>query len=289
MRAKRILQCIFVVVFLVATLASTGSASAWTSCASYVTVQWGDTLSGIAAACGTSVEAIRAANPGLGWWLYAGQVLYIPSGNATMPGPYYPGQTGRSYTVQWGDSLGGIAMVYGISLQSLLAVNPQIGNASLIFPGQVISLPASAGTQPNTGYPGTTYPPATNGQLTITYPGGNTGSTYPYPSYPGAYSTPIPSSLFANLKVTVPHGLLVRTGPGVGFPEIKSQYVSAVQGSTWSYRKASLTIDSTQFAWIEVQLTSLSGYSVGWILVRDSIGNYFTNPHLGPFIDPNDP
>jgi len=104
---KRILQLMIVAVILVTSFAAVDGASAWSGCASYVTVQWGDTLSGIAQRCGTTAEAIRGANPGLGWWVYAGQVLYMPTGYASDP-VYYP-PSGGTYVVQWGDTLGKIA------------------------------------------------------------------------------------------------------------------------------------------------------------------------------------
>src|SRR5690349_24467719 len=97
--AKRIFQGVVAVAILLASFASVGGASAW-GCASYVTVQWGDTLSGIAAQCGTTVGAIQAANPGLGAWVYAGQVLYIPSGY--IPGPVSSPSYGGTYMVRWG-------------------------------------------------------------------------------------------------------------------------------------------------------------------------------------------
>ena len=153
-------------------------------------------MSGIAAACGTTVEAIRAANPGLGWWLYAGQVLYIPMGYTAAPA-YYQAQTGGStYVVQWGDTLGDIAIRYGVSLSDILAVNPQIWNASLIFPGQVINLPALVSVPPSTYYPSTYYP-----------------STY--------YPSSSVSSQFSVLKITYGHGLLVRARPGKNYSRIR--------------------------------------------------------------------
>ncbi len=147
MTGKIIIQLIVIVVVLVASFASTGGAMAWSGCASYITVQWGDTLSGIAALCGTTMQSIRAANPGLGWWVYAGQVLYIPSGDVSAP-VYYPepsySSSGGTYVVRRGDTLSKIARRYGIGVSDILAVNPQIYNASLIYAGQVINLPASA-------------------------------------------------------------------------------------------------------------------------------------------------
>src|SRR5512134_3023515 len=139
---RRVIQLIAVLVLLVASFASTGSASAWSGCASQITVQWGDTLSGIAQNCGTTVAAIRAANPGLGWWVYAGQVLYIPSGSGYDPG-YYP-PPGGTYVVQPGDTLGKIAARIGVSWRDILAINPQIYNPSLIYVGQVINLPSGS-------------------------------------------------------------------------------------------------------------------------------------------------
>ena len=142
MSTKRIFQLIVVIAILTAAFAPTGGVAAWSGCASYITVQWGDTLSGLAVLCGTSVEAIRAANPGLGYWVYAGQVLYIPTGY--VPAPVYYPTYGSTYVVQWGDTLGKIAARLGVGVGDILAVNPQIWNASLIYSGQVISLPASA-------------------------------------------------------------------------------------------------------------------------------------------------
>jgi peptidoglycan endopeptidase LytE len=146
MTVKRIFQLIVVVAILVVSFASTGGAMAWSGCASSITVQWGDTLSGLARLCGTTMEAIRAANPGLGWWVYAGQVLYIPTGYvpAPAPAPIYSPVYGGTYVVQRGDTLGKIAASMGSSVAAILAVNPQIWNASLIYTGQVINLPAAA-------------------------------------------------------------------------------------------------------------------------------------------------
>jgi len=141
MATKRIFQLIVVAAILAASFASTGGVLAWSGCASYITVQWGDTLSGLAALCGTTVEAIRAANPGLGYWVYAGQGLYIPTGYTSAP-VYYPTYYGGTYVVQYGDTLGKIAARSGVSVSDILAVNPQIWNASLIYTGQVITLPA---------------------------------------------------------------------------------------------------------------------------------------------------
>jgi flagellum-specific peptidoglycan hydrolase FlgJ/LysM repeat protein len=51
---------------------------------------------------------------------------------------------GGSVTVQAGDTLGAIASRNGVSLSALEAANPQIKNANLIYPGEVIHLPGGA-------------------------------------------------------------------------------------------------------------------------------------------------
>lgn len=137
MSYKRNAQIIVLLAILVLSLGFAGTAGAYT-CGTYVTVQWGDTLSGIASLCGTTVSAIQSANPGLGWWLYAGQVLYVPTGGTV--GYYYP-TAGGNYVVQPGDTLARIARYAGVSVGDILAANPGIYNASWIYAGQVIVLP----------------------------------------------------------------------------------------------------------------------------------------------------
>src|SRR5690349_16160192 len=139
MSVKRNIQFFIVLAILVASFGFTGIASAYT-CSSYITVQWGDTLSGIASLCGTTTAAIQAANPGLGSAVYAGQVLYIPTGSSST---YYPPASSGSYVVQWGDTLAIIAARYGLTVNDLLAANPSIWNASYIYAGQYLNIPAA--------------------------------------------------------------------------------------------------------------------------------------------------
>ena len=140
MMYKRALQMMVLLAIVVSLLGAVGSAAAWGGCSSYVTVQWGDTLSGIASLCGTTVDAIRAANPGLGWWVYAGQVLYIPTGSDYS---YYPPVYGGTYVVQWGDTMASIASWHGVTVNDLLAANPQVWSPSFIYAGQVLTIPAA--------------------------------------------------------------------------------------------------------------------------------------------------
>lgn len=244
--AKRVLQVAVVAAILFASFGSVGGASAWSNCSSYVTVQWGDTLSGIAQQCGTTVAAIRAANPGLGWWVYAGQVLYIPTGYTSDP--YYP-PAGSTYVVQYGDTLGKIASRIGVSWRDILAVNPQIYNPSLIYTGQVINLPVS------TGYPPPYNPP--------TPPPANCNC----PPQSGDFS--------ATLKIDYKHGLFVRSSPG------GSIIASGLNKTVWYYRPNSVFTDKKGCVWAEVKLyPAVKGYTTGWMLVRDQLGTYFTSPRL---------
>ena len=239
---KRILQLMLVLVVLVASFATTTSAAAWSGCASYITVQWGDTLSGIAQRCGATVRAIQAANPGLGWWVYAGQRLYIPTGYSD---PVYNPPSGSKYVVQRGDTLGKIAARIGVSWRDILAVNPQIYNPSLIYVGQVIHLPAG------TGYPPPQHEP---------------------PKYPPHSDYPVE---LAALKIDYKHGLFVRTQPGG--PVI----ASGLDKSVWYYKVGSAFVDSKWRVWVEVVLyPPVKGHTSGWMLVKDQFGTYFTDPRI---------
>ena len=248
MKTKRLVQLFVVLALLVTSFASAGGALASSKCSAYVTVQWGDTLGGLALMCDTTVDAIRAANPGLGWYLYAGQVLYMPTGYTppSQPPTYY-----NTYTVQWGDTLGKIAARAGTSLGNLLAVNPQISNASLIYTGQVINLPSGVVVQPPHGYP-------------------PSKPHSPPPSHDGSYSS--------YLTIDYKYGMLIRDKPNGKFIQ------SAVNNSTWKYNPGSIRYDSKYRIWVEVKLNPpVKGYYTGWLLVTDQFGTFFTEPQI---VDP---
>ena len=93
-------------------------------------VKSGDSLSGIASRYGTTVSSLASlngiSNPN---WIYPGQVLKISGSRQS---------SSRTYTVRSGDTLSGIASRLGVSWYSLKAKNG-IGNANLIYPGQILS------------------------------------------------------------------------------------------------------------------------------------------------------
>ena len=98
------------------------------------TVVKGDTLSGIASKFGTTYQKIASdngiANPNL---IYPGQVLKIYGASGGNSG----GSSAKTYTVQKGDTLSGIAAKYGTTYQKIAKDN-NIANPNLIFPGQVL-------------------------------------------------------------------------------------------------------------------------------------------------------
>ncbi|NLM40639.1 MAG: LysM peptidoglycan-binding domain-containing protein [Firmicutes bacterium] len=116
------------------------------------TVQPGDSMFLIARRFGVSLDALIAANPQIQnpALIFPGQIVCVPTSPAPPP-PVCPPGTFR-YTVRPGDSMFLIAQRFGVSLNALIAANPQISNPSLIFPGQVICVPSA---------PPTTCPPGT--------------------------------------------------------------------------------------------------------------------------------
>lgn len=98
------------------------------------TVRSGDTLSGIAAAHGTTWQHLQALNglpdPNR---IYAGQVLKV-GGAATHAAP---ATAPRTYTVRSGDTLSGIAAQHGTTWQHLQALNG-IADPNRIYAGQVL-------------------------------------------------------------------------------------------------------------------------------------------------------
>lgn len=256
MKTKRMLQGLVIVALLASSLVATTSAHAWYGCGGYVTIQWGDTLSGLAAYCGTTVSAIRAANPGLGWWVYAGQVIYIPSGYSYYPSypPVTP--TGGYYTVRRGDTLGNIAKAYGVSLGSVIAANPQIWNPSLIYPGQVITIPTTYNPPPPPYIPPTPPPVVT-----------------PPPSAPNFDGV---------LTVTARNGVNIRNQPSyTGKILLVDDHTI---GKTFYYRTNSVTYDATyRRTWVEVVISQTStGYTTGWLPVS---GPQDYRNHTGPIED----
>lgn len=135
----RAASVVLVVVMLLSFLPLTAAAAPPKSggCFWY-TVRWGDTLSSIAWRYGTTVGRIAAdngiANPN---YIRAGSVLWIcPGGWPPPPPPPYP----RWHVVRWGETLWGIARMYGVSPWAIASANG-IYNMNLIYAGQRLYIP----------------------------------------------------------------------------------------------------------------------------------------------------
>ena len=107
---------------------------------SLYTVQQGETLSEIAARYGVPVESIMAVN-GLPTRdsIAVGQQLVIPPAVQPDDAPALD-DASTVYTLQRGDSLYRVALIYGVSVDDLLAAN-NLASPSAIYPGLELRVP----------------------------------------------------------------------------------------------------------------------------------------------------
>jgi LysM repeat protein len=137
MSNKKYLQFFLLIAIVLASFATTGSALAMSSCGTSYIVQWGDTLGSIANRCSTTVSALRLANPNMGYWIYAGQTLWLP-------GAYIANGNGyATYMVARGDTLKSLATRYNTTMDVLASLNG-IYNYNLIYEGQRLTVPTAS-------------------------------------------------------------------------------------------------------------------------------------------------
>ena len=149
MNTRKFLQLFVLLSVLLASFASTSSAFAAPAsagqCGTSVTVVSGDTLRKIADRCGTSVAALRLANPEIGWGnlIYPGQLLLLP-------GAILYGDNGYdTYVVSRGDTLKSLANRFGTSVDTLLSLNGSITNVNLIYEVSVWLCPPGVAYRPH--------------------------------------------------------------------------------------------------------------------------------------------
>jgi len=157
---KTLCQLLLVITLIIGSFGMAGKVEALSGCGTTYTVQWGDTLSGIAVKCGTTMYAIRQANPGLGYWVYAGQVLYLSGDNWGTGGSY------TYYTVVPGDTLKNIAIRFGTTMDALASLNG-IYNYNFIYVGQVLKIPSGSYVVPPPPAPYVPPVPPQNGTYVV--------------------------------------------------------------------------------------------------------------------------
>lgn len=99
-----------------------------------VWVDAGDTMSSIATQFNVSLQLLEQVNPQIKDFnvIYVGELIHVP-GHAPNPKKYC--------VVSAGDTMSSIAAQFGTTVAALEAVNPQVANFNLIYPGQVLYLP----------------------------------------------------------------------------------------------------------------------------------------------------
>ncbi|HLO32410.1 MAG TPA: LysM peptidoglycan-binding domain-containing protein [Anaerolineales bacterium] len=209
MNTKRFLQSFVLIAVILAALASTSSAFAAPAltgqCGTSVTVVSGDTLRKIADRCGTTVSALRLANPGIGLGnlIYPGQVLLLP-------GAIINGNNGYdTYTVARGDTLKSLAIRFGTSVDILLSLNPGIANVNLIYEGQRLVVPSGSGVP---------VPPPTTGGQTYYAVRGDT-----LRKIAAKFGTTVEALIRLNPQISNPN--LIYVGQAITVPSAASTYV----------------------------------------------------------------
>lgn len=132
MKIKRLFLAILLLALMGSLFIFTGQASAAGTCGSTYSVARNDTLRKIAALCDTTVSALQRANPeiGNGELIYPKQVLLLPGAVVDAP-------NGTDiYIIAEGDTIKSLAAKFNQTTDVLLAWNPDISNANIIYEGQ---------------------------------------------------------------------------------------------------------------------------------------------------------
>jgi LysM repeat protein len=154
------------------------------------TVKPGDTLSAMAFRYGTTVNDIMQANDLYNPWIFPGQKLAMPGRAAGPKGQAFEGPAGTDHVVSVGETLAGIALRYGTTVQSILQANG-LSRSNFIMTGQklvipgVVRSPQESGVMPpgamtlQGANPGAPVAPRITGQNASPFVGGPTNSNNP--------------------------------------------------------------------------------------------------------------
>jgi LysM repeat protein len=143
-------------------------------------VKEGDTLWKLSQSYNVSVQNISDANPGINANnLQIGSILCIPANSISSTSSHTCPDRTFSYIVDSGDTLWKLSQAYGVSVQSILDVNPginpqnlQIGSALCIPTAQIVPAPFVKTTPPTEAAPPTKTAPLASEILPVTCPKG---------------------------------------------------------------------------------------------------------------------
>lgn len=109
-------------------------------CGSYTHLQRGQTLSGLAHACGVTLEALLDENPQIDNVrdISAGALVNIPS----HVGHHAASPCGDRTILQDGEALDHLAWRCGVTMHALLLANPAVRDMAMVRPGLVMTIPA---------------------------------------------------------------------------------------------------------------------------------------------------
>jgi len=206
---KKLIQSFVLMAMLLGMFATTSAAFA-AGCGTSVTVVSGDTLRKIAARCDTTLSALQRANPeiGNGNLIYPGQVLLLPGTILGSDGGYL------MYIVARGDTLKSLALRFGSTVESIMASNPSVTNANLIYEGQRLTIYVTA---PGNPPPPPNNPPPTSGQTYYVQKGDTLRIIA------AKFGTTVDAILKVNPKIT--NANLIYVGQAISIPAGVTTYV----------------------------------------------------------------
>ena len=150
MRLVAVVAILLIALLPQSLLAAPAEVNASPQASGYTThiVQAGESLSAIAARYGVSLQALittnNIANPN---HIFVGQRLRIPTGqqqpSPAQPGAAQPSGCSQTHNVVAGETLSGLAVQYGVTIQSLAQAN-NTSVTSFVFIGQQLCIPSSS-------------------------------------------------------------------------------------------------------------------------------------------------